>query len=62
MFRYVFLTLDNRTEMESRKLPDMYETVKNGDWTLDTQLSMIKDLYQDKNSDSKANTGDSSAL
>lgn len=58
MFRYVFLTLYNRTEMESRKLPDMYETVKNGDWTLDTQLSMIKDLYQDKNSDSKANTGD----
>ena len=53
MFRYVFLTLYNRTEMESRKLPDMYETVKNGDWTLDTQLSMIKDLYRDKNSDSK---------
>lgn len=58
MFRYVFLTLYNRTEMEAHKLPDMYTTVKNGDWTLDTQLSMIQDLYLDRNSNSKSDTGD----
>lgn len=58
MFRYVFLTLYNRTEMEAHKLPDMYETIKSGNWTLDTQLSLVQGLYQDKNNNNKKDTGD----
>lgn len=58
MFRFVFLTLYNEAEMESRHIPSMYETVMNGDWTLDYQLEIIQNLYQDKNADNKPNTGD----
>ena len=58
MFRFVFLTLYNETIMNDRHIPDMYETVMNGDWTLDYQLSIIQDLYLDKNANNKADTGD----
>ena len=58
MFRFVFLTLYNKTQMEERNIPDLYETVKNGDWTLDYQTSIIQGLYQDLDGDAKKSTGD----
>ncbi len=58
MFRYMFLTLYNRTLFTDYKIPDLYETVKNGDWTLDYQYSILKDHYVDKDGDSKHSDGD----
>lgn len=58
MFRFVFLTLYNKTQMEARNIPDLYETVKAGDWTLDYQYSIITGLYQDVDNDGKKSRGD----
>ncbi len=58
MFRYMYLTLYNKTLFTDYKVPDLYETVKNGEWTLDYQYSILKDHYVDKDGDSKASSGD----
>ena len=58
MFRFMFLTLYNKTLFNDNKIPDLYETVKAGEWTLDYQLSIAKDHYVDKDGDAKASEGD----
>ena len=58
MFRFMFLTLYNKTLFNDNKIPDLYETVKAGEWTLDYQYSIVKDHYVDKDGDSKASDGD----
>lgn len=58
MFRYVFLTLYNQTELEARHVPSMYETIMNGDWTLDYQLSLVDGLYLDENGNNRRDEGD----
>ena len=58
MFRFMYLTLYNKTLFESYQIPDLYDTVQNGDWTLDYQYSIVKDHYVDKDGNSKASTGD----
>ncbi|MCQ2430464.1 MAG: hypothetical protein MJ192_09050 [Clostridia bacterium] len=58
MFRFVFLNLYNRQLMDDRHIPDLYETAKAGDWTLDYQMSIIEGQYQDKDGDGKKSRGD----
>lgn len=58
MFRYMYLTLYNKTLFEDYKIPDLYETVKAGEWTLDYQYSIVKDHYVDKDGDAKSSEGD----
>ena len=58
MFRYMFLTLYNKTLFTDYRIEDLYETVKAGNWTLDYQYSIAKDHYVDKDGDSKAGEGD----
>ncbi len=58
MSRLMYLTLYNRTLFNDNKLPDLYETVKEGNWTLDYQYSIVKDHYVDKDGNAKASTGD----
>ena len=58
MFRYTFFTIYNKDLFVDYQLPDLYETVKQGEWTLDYQYSIVKDHYVDKDGDSKASTGD----
>lgn len=52
IFRYMYLTIYNKEMFSEYKLPDLYETVSNGDWTLDYQYEIIQDMYMD-NGDSK---------
>ncbi|MBQ7379153.1 MAG: hypothetical protein IJW70_05680 [Clostridia bacterium] len=47
MFRYMFVTVYNREVFESLGETDLYEVVKNGDWTLDYQNQIIADRYLD---------------
>ncbi len=47
MFRYMFVTVYNREVFEDLGETDLYEVVKNGDWTLDYQHQIIADRYQD---------------
>ncbi len=58
MFRFMYLTLYNKTLFNDNKITDLYETVKAGDWTLDYQLSITKDHYVDKDGDAKRSDGD----
>ena len=47
MFRYMFVTVYNREVFEDLCETDLYEVVKNGEWTLDYQNQIIADRYQD---------------
>ena len=47
MFRYMFVTVYNREVFEDLGETDLYEIVKNGEWTLDYQNQIIADRYQD---------------
>lgn len=58
MFRFMYLTLYNKTLFTDNQIPDLYETVKEGKWTLDYQYSIVKDHYVDKDGNSKASEGD----
>lgn len=58
MFRYAFLTLYNRTLFEDHKIGDLFQTVKNGQWTLDYQYSLLKDHYVDADGDGAVSDGD----
>lgn len=53
LFRYMYLTIYNAEMFSEYKLPDLYETVSNGEWTLDYQYQIIQDIYTDDNGDSK---------
>lgn len=58
MFRFMYLTLYNKTLFTDNQIPDLYETVKEGKWTLDYQYSIVKDHYVDKDGNAKASEGD----
>ena len=58
MFRFMYLTLYNKTLFTDNRIPDLYETVKEGKWTLDYQYSIVKDHYVDKDSNAKPSDGD----
>lgn len=47
LFRYMYLTIYNKEMFAEYQLPDLYETVKNGEWTLDYQYSIIQNKYVD---------------
>lgn len=58
MFRFMYLTLYNKTLFNDNQIPDLYETVKAGKWTLDYQHSIVRDHYVDKDGDNKSSKGD----
>lgn len=58
LFRLTYLTIFNRDLFAERKIPDLYETVKNGDWTFEYQLSLIEDTWVDTDGNGKASEDD----
>lgn len=58
MFRFMYLTLYNKTLFVDNRIDDLYDVVMNGGWTLDYQYSIVKDHYVDKDGDTKASEGD----
>lgn len=58
LFRLTYLTIFNRDMLEDRKIPDLYETVKNGEWTLDYQYSLVSDVWVDTDGDGKESMND----
>ncbi len=58
LFRLTYLTIFNRQLLEERKIPNLYETVENGDWTLDYQYSLISDVWVDDDGDGKESKDD----
>ena len=58
LFRYMYLTIYNKTLFDDYKIPDLYQTIMNGEWTLDYQLSIIADIHDDTDGDGKNSEGD----
>ena len=58
LFRLTYLTIFNRDLFAERKIPDLYETVANGDWTYEYQLSLIQDTWVDSDGDGKVSKKD----
>lgn len=53
--RAIFMNID---KMNEYNIPLPYETVLNGNWTLDFLTGIIKDVYVDINGDNKPDNGD----
>ncbi len=58
LFRLTYLTIFNRDLMAARGLPDLYEAVQNGEWTLDYQNKLLTDTWTDTNGDGIADDKD----
>lgn len=58
LFRLTYLTIFNRDLFAERKIPDLYETVANGEWTYEYQLSLIEDTWVDTDGNGKASKDD----
>ena len=58
LFRLTYLTIYNRDLFTDRRLPDLYETVENGKWTLDYQLGLVSEEYVDLDGNGTVSEGD----
>ncbi len=51
MFRLAYLTIFNADLMKERSMPNLYDVVDNGEWTLDYQYSLTNDVWVDTDGD-----------
>ncbi len=51
-------TFFNKARMADYGIEEPYQTVKDGDWTLDMMIALSKDIYEDVNGDSTRDKGD----
>lgn len=58
LFRYMYVTLYNKDMMLEWQMTDPYEAVQNGEWTIDFQNNLTKDMYTDLNGDGKRDEKD----
>jgi hypothetical protein len=58
LFRLTYLTIFNRDLFHDRQIPDLYEAVENGEWTLDYQLGLVEDTWVDLDGDGKTSKTD----
>ena len=57
-YRFIFVTFFNIDMFESNNLAPLYDTVESGEWTLEKQIEYTSILYQDRNGNGDADTGD----
>lgn len=60
--KFAFATFFNRDMAEELKIPDLYQTVLDGNWTLEYQSSISKDVYTDATGDGKKTEDDTYGL
>ena len=58
LFRLTYLTIFNRDLFKDYHIPDLYETVKDGVWTLDYQYGLSADTYVDTDGDGHVSKDD----
>lgn len=58
LFRYMFITIYNKKLFENKGIGDIVDVVKNYEWTLEYQESIIKDTYVDVNNNGKMDKED----
>ena len=60
--KFAFATFFNRDMAEELKIPDLYQTVLDGNWTLEYQSTVSKDVYTDATGDGKKTEDDTYGL
>ena len=58
LFRMAFLTIFNNELFAERGLPDLYEAVEGGEWTLDYQYRLSSNAYVDADGDGRVGEDD----
>lgn len=58
MMKLMFVTYFNKQMIIDYNLDDLYSVVLDNKWTIDYQLNIIKDIYQDINGNGKTDTED----
>ena len=58
MLRLTYFTIFNGEMMSERRMPNLYDAVDNGEWTLDLQYSLIADEYVDSDGDGRVSDED----
>ena len=58
MIRMMNVIVYNKNLFEDKHIDDLYEIAKAGDWTLDKQLEIIQDTYEDSSGDSQRGEDD----
>jgi hypothetical protein len=58
MYRLMYVTLYNKSLFKDNQIPDLYDTIVSGDWTLDKQLEISKNHYVDVDHDGAVSSGD----
>ncbi len=53
MYRFAFVTMFNKNLFDAYNQPYPYDTVKNGEWTMDKQAELIPIFYKDLNGNQK---------
>ena len=56
--RFAMVTFFNKKIQADYKLENFYEVVEDGDWTMDYQLALVRDLYADKNGNGEVDEDD----
>lgn len=56
--RFMFCVYFNKELAAQHQIPDPYEMVLNGEWTLEKELSLTKDIYSDLNHNNTADAKD----
>lgn len=57
-FSHTYCMFYNKTKGLDYNIPDVYETVNNGDWTFDYVINTAKDIYQDLNGNNAIDDAD----
>ncbi|MBO4791403.1 MAG: hypothetical protein J5592_03875 [Clostridia bacterium] len=58
MIRMMNVIVYNKNLFEDKHIEDLYEIAKAGDWTLDKQIEIIQDTYEDSSGDSQRGDND----
>jgi hypothetical protein len=58
MYRFAFATLFNKNLFDDAKVDYLYDTVRNGKWTLDYQNSLVEIFYRDNGNGVQDESGD----
>ena len=58
LYRLTYVTLYNKNLFKEYQISDLYDTVMNGEWTLDKQYAISKDHYVDSDHNGAVSSGD----
>lgn len=58
LLHQMFIMLFNKQLAEENKLPDLYEIVNNGEWTIDKMVELSENAYSDLNGNSTVDAAD----